>query len=140
MLRTREMFVPLSHCPGHAQADFGEADGYIGGKKPQRSQAADRQRAGLCAVHGCRLLRGAVGPAHVAQREAVLQRLSCGGPNKRIKMNPARKTHSRESHTVEQQRLEVTPLISTLVGRGVSETQVSRELGVEVGRGAELWF
>jgi len=33
MLRTREMFVPLSHCPGHAQADFGEADGYIGGKK-----------------------------------------------------------------------------------------------------------
>ena len=32
-LRTREMFVPLTHCPGHAQADFGEADGYIGGKK-----------------------------------------------------------------------------------------------------------
>ena len=27
MLRTREMFVPLSHRPGHAQADFGEADG-----------------------------------------------------------------------------------------------------------------
>src|ERR1700675_1417875 len=33
MLRTREMFVPLSHRPGHAHADFGEADGYIGGKK-----------------------------------------------------------------------------------------------------------
>src|SRR6202035_1303627 len=33
MLRAREMFVPLSDCPGHAQADFGEADGYIGGKK-----------------------------------------------------------------------------------------------------------
>ena len=33
MLRTREMFVPLSHRPGHAQADFGEADGYIDGKK-----------------------------------------------------------------------------------------------------------
>lgn len=32
-LRTREMFVPLSHRPGHAQADFGEADGYIAGKK-----------------------------------------------------------------------------------------------------------
>ena len=32
-LRTREMFVPLTHRPGHAQADFGEADGYIGGKK-----------------------------------------------------------------------------------------------------------
>ena len=27
-LRAREMFVPLSHRPGHAQADFGEADGY----------------------------------------------------------------------------------------------------------------
>ena len=25
--RSREMFVPLSHRPGHAQADFGEADG-----------------------------------------------------------------------------------------------------------------
>ena len=33
MLRRREMFIPLSHRPGHAQADFGEADGYIGGKK-----------------------------------------------------------------------------------------------------------
>ncbi len=32
-LRSREMFVPLSHRPGHAQADFGEADGYIAGKK-----------------------------------------------------------------------------------------------------------
>jgi transposase len=32
-LRAREMFVPLSHRPGHAQADFGEADGYIAGKK-----------------------------------------------------------------------------------------------------------
>src|SRR5665213_3135509 len=30
-LRAREMFVPLSHRPGHAQADFGEADGYIAG-------------------------------------------------------------------------------------------------------------
>jgi transposase len=27
------MFVPLSHHPGDAQADFGQADGYIGGKK-----------------------------------------------------------------------------------------------------------
>ena len=33
MLRAREMFVPLSHRPGHAQADFGQADGYIAGKK-----------------------------------------------------------------------------------------------------------
>jgi transposase len=29
--RNREMFVPLSHAPGHAQADFGEARVVIGG-------------------------------------------------------------------------------------------------------------
>jgi len=32
-LRTRQVFIPLSHRPGHAQADFGEADVYIAGKK-----------------------------------------------------------------------------------------------------------
>ena len=32
-LRWREMFVPLSHPPGHAQADFGEADAIIAGVK-----------------------------------------------------------------------------------------------------------
>ena len=31
-IRQKEMFVPLAHLPGHAQVDFGEADGYIGGK------------------------------------------------------------------------------------------------------------
>ena len=31
--RTREMFVPLSHPPGHAQCDFGEALAVIGGVK-----------------------------------------------------------------------------------------------------------
>ncbi len=29
--RQREMFIPLSHPPGHAQADFGEADVIIAG-------------------------------------------------------------------------------------------------------------
>src|SRR6516225_8983000 len=29
--RSEEMFVPLAHQPGHAQADFGEAIGIIGG-------------------------------------------------------------------------------------------------------------
>ncbi len=29
--RTQEVFVPLAHAPGHAQADFGEALGVIGG-------------------------------------------------------------------------------------------------------------
>lgn len=31
-VRQKEMFMPLTHLPGHAQVDFGEADGYIGGK------------------------------------------------------------------------------------------------------------
>jgi transposase len=31
--RHKEMFMPLAHRPGHAQVDFGEADGYIAGKK-----------------------------------------------------------------------------------------------------------
>jgi transposase len=29
--RTQDMFVPLVHPPGHAQVDFGEAIGVIGG-------------------------------------------------------------------------------------------------------------
>ena len=29
--RSQEMFVPLSHAPGHAQCDFGEALAVIGG-------------------------------------------------------------------------------------------------------------
>ena len=31
--RSREVFIPLSHRPGHAQADFGEADAIIAGKR-----------------------------------------------------------------------------------------------------------
>jgi transposase len=31
--RHQEVFIPLHHQAGHAQVDFGQADGYIGGKK-----------------------------------------------------------------------------------------------------------
>jgi transposase len=31
--RTREVFVPLAHPPGHAQVDFGEAVAVIGGER-----------------------------------------------------------------------------------------------------------
>lgn len=34
--RSREMFVPLAHFPGHAQADFGEAMVVIGGVEQRR--------------------------------------------------------------------------------------------------------
>src|SRR5258705_3707606 len=33
--RAQEMFIPLVHAPGHAQADFGEAIGVIGGVGPK---------------------------------------------------------------------------------------------------------
>ena len=49
--RTREVFVPLSHAPGHAQVDFGEALGEIGGRVGgPRCQPLPRQggpRSGL---------------------------------------------------------------------------------------------
>jgi transposase len=32
-LRSAEMFAPLSHRPGHAQADFGEVDAIVAGEK-----------------------------------------------------------------------------------------------------------
>jgi hypothetical protein len=49
MLRSREMFVPLSHRPGQAQADFGEADGYVGGKKGAVSLFLHGPAAWICA-------------------------------------------------------------------------------------------
>src|SRR4051812_40133999 len=33
--RAQEVFVPLAHPPGHAQADFGEAGGGVGGGRPK---------------------------------------------------------------------------------------------------------
>ena len=44
-LRGREMFVPLAHPPGHAQADFGEAIVIIGGVATASRRGADRCRA-----------------------------------------------------------------------------------------------
>ncbi len=49
--RLREMFVPLTHSPGHAQADFGEADVIIAGVE-QRSHffAMDLPHSDACFV------------------------------------------------------------------------------------------
>ena len=46
--RTREVFVPLSHAPGHAQVDFGEALGEIGGvvRKQPRPEICSRRVLG----------------------------------------------------------------------------------------------
>ena len=43
--RWRETFVPLAHPPGHAQVDFGEVVGVIGGVR-QKSMTHRRRRAG----------------------------------------------------------------------------------------------
>ena len=42
LLRSREMFIPLSHRPGQAQADFGQADAYIAGKKVRFVNGGDK--------------------------------------------------------------------------------------------------
>jgi transposase len=52
--RTQEMFVPLVHPPGHAQADFGEAIGFIGGvERKIHFLAFDLPHSDACFVVGC---------------------------------------------------------------------------------------
>ena len=49
--QTREMFVPLAHPPGHAQADFGEALVVIGGvKRKAHFLAVDLPHSDACFV------------------------------------------------------------------------------------------
>ena len=51
-LRSREMFVPLAHAPGHAQADFGEAMVVIGGvEQKAHFFALDLPHSDACFVH-----------------------------------------------------------------------------------------
>ena len=78
-LRTREMFVPLSHRPGHAQADFGEADGYIArqeGPVPlllHGSAALGRLlRQGVSGRDGGSLLRWPCGSFRLFRRRAAI--------------------------------------------------------------------
>ncbi len=50
-LRSREMFVPLCHAPGHAQVDFGEAVAVIGGvERKVRFFAMDLPHSDGCFV------------------------------------------------------------------------------------------
>jgi hypothetical protein len=53
--RSREVFVPLAHPPGHAQVDFGECFGVIGAaeernRSNRHETALSRLRPGLCAA------------------------------------------------------------------------------------------
>ncbi len=51
--RAQEMFIPLVHAPGHAQADFGEAIGVIGGVEQKiHFFAMDLPHSDACFVVG----------------------------------------------------------------------------------------
>ena len=51
--RSKEMFVPLQHPPGHAQVDFGEAIGIIGGEERKiHFFAMDLPHSDACFVAG----------------------------------------------------------------------------------------
>jgi transposase len=80
--RCREMFVPLAHAPGHAQADFGEAMVEIGGVVRQgaffRARSAAQRRLLRARLSRCRF-RGMDGRPcsrlRVFRRGAALDRL-----------------------------------------------------------------
>ena len=55
--RQREMFVPLVHPPGHAQANFGEAVGIIGGVSRSRATTTSIASPMPSASSACRLPR-----------------------------------------------------------------------------------
>ena len=60
--RSREVFVPLVHPPGHAQVDFGECVGVIGGVRMKlHAFCFDLPQSGACFSRSCHFLRGAGG-------------------------------------------------------------------------------
>jgi hypothetical protein len=77
-LRAGEMFVPLSHRPGHAQADFGQADAYFPGKKVRFHYFAWTCRTRTAASsrpirpRPLKLLRGPCGGVRFFRRRAAV--------------------------------------------------------------------
>jgi transposase len=60
--RAQEMFVPLVHAPGHAQVDFGEAVGLIGGvERKIHFFAFDLPHSDACFVVGYLALMAGAG-------------------------------------------------------------------------------
>src|SRR5665213_1283338 len=75
--RTQEMFVPLAHPPGHAQADFGEAIGIIGGvERKIHFFAFDLPHSDACLVVGYPSCRAAGGRWDDADRRRRPRRQS----------------------------------------------------------------
>jgi transposase len=57
--RSREVFVPLVHPPGHAQVDFGECVGVIGGVRMKlHAFCFDLPQSDACFSGSCHFLRG----------------------------------------------------------------------------------
>jgi hypothetical protein len=53
-LAGREMFVPLAHLPGHAQVDFGECIGVIGGVRMKLHVFCfDLPQSDACFIKAC---------------------------------------------------------------------------------------
>ena len=77
------MFVPLTHPPGHAQADFGEAVAIIGGVEQKARffvMVAIGSAIGPSAIGPSAIGPGAIGPGDngdAAQRRLLRPGLSC---------------------------------------------------------------
>jgi hypothetical protein len=90
--RQREMFVPLSHPPGHAQADFGEACGFR--KFPDTDFSNSRTRVSVIPGQS----RGAFGPVgHRLRRRGILPVLNKTG--REHAKTEASEAHNRARYT-----------------------------------------
>jgi transposase len=56
--RSREVFVPLVHPPGHAQVDFGECVGVIGGMRMLHVFCFDLPKSDACFSGSCHFFAG----------------------------------------------------------------------------------
>ena len=107
--RAQEMFVPLEHPPGHAQADFGEAIGIIGGvERKIHFFAFDLPHSDACFVakHGAlstkeRARVDPVGPPH--ERAAALRSGSrMAGVHRRRSPTPLHRAQHHHSRAARQ--------------------------------------
>ena len=83
--RSQEMFVPLAHPPGHAQVDFGEAIGVIGGiERKIHFFAFDLPHSDACFVIAYPAeTTEAFCDGRRAEVDSVRQHQACGGPHSR---------------------------------------------------------
>jgi hypothetical protein len=67
--RLRVVFVPLVHLPGHAQVDFGECVGVIGGVRMKLHVfCLDPSQSDACFSGSCHFLRGVGGDSSTVEQ------------------------------------------------------------------------